>query len=204
MVSIEFFTSRGFNVSRETLSKLQKYVGHVIETQTHINLIGESTLEDIWERHVLDSAQLQKYLPKEKSCIVDLGSGAGFPGIVLALMTDHHVICVESIQKKAVFLTQVKESLGLNIQIQNDRAEELPSLKGDVVVARALAPLIKLIPLAKRHIGDHGYMLFPKGEKYKEEIKKSRQKWLFECEEYESITNEKSRILRISNITFKR
>ena len=103
MIDIEFFLSRGLDVSRETFNQLQTYVDLVVHSQEVLNLIGPSTVDTIWERHVLDSAQLIRYLPEEPSNIVDIGSGAGFPGVVMALLTHHTVTCIESVQKKSKF-----------------------------------------------------------------------------------------------------
>ncbi len=204
MIDIEFFLSRGLNVSRETFNQLQAYVDLVIQSQEVLNLIGPSTVDTIWERHVLDSAQLIRYLPNEPSGIVDIGSGAGFPGVVIALLTQHKVTCIESVQKKANFLMMVKDELGLTFDVVSDRIENLNPQNADVVTARAVAPLSQLILLARPHLKPDGYFLFPKGEKYNEELEKTRERWLFDCEEYASITNEKSKILRISKITSKR
>lgn len=204
MIDIEFFLSRGLNVSRETFNQLQVYVDLVIQSQEVFNLIGPSTVDTIWERHVLDSAQLIRYLPNEPSSIVDIGSGAGFPGVVIALLTQHKVTCIESVQKKANFLMMVKDELGLSFEVVSDRIENLNPQNADIVTARAVAPLSQLILLARPHLKPDGYFLFPKGEKYNEELEKTRERWLFDCEEYASITNEKSKILRISKITSKR
>ncbi len=204
MVDIELFLSNGLNVSRETFNRLEHYVNRVIESQENLNLIGSSTISTIWERHVLDSAQLISYLPDQPSRIVDFGSGAGFPGIVIALLTQHSVICIESVQKKANFLESICAELSLSCIVLNQRIEDLDPLKADVITARAVAPLTQLIELTKGHLLPEGFFLFPKGEKYAEELKKTRERWLFDCEEYASITNEKSRILRISKVTSKR
>lgn len=200
MVDLDYFLSRGINVSRETLMLLERYVDLVKAFQEKFNLIGPNTVDSIWERHVLDSAQLIKQLPSEPSQIADFGSGAGFPGIVLSILTHHSVTCVESTQKKAQFLTHVVEELSLPVTVINARIEDLEFMEFDVVTARALAPLSDLIKLARPHLRKSGYMLFLKGESYKEEIRRSQLKWVFTCHEFKSITNEKSRILKISDV----
>src|SRR5690606_31528731 len=120
-----YFLSRGINVSRETLMLLERYVDLVKSFQEKFNLIGSNTVDSIWERHVLDSAQLISHLPSEPSQIADFGAGAGFPGIVLSILTNHHITCVESTQKKAQFLSHVVEELSLSVDVINARIENL-------------------------------------------------------------------------------
>ncbi|MBX9697743.1 MAG: 16S rRNA (guanine(527)-N(7))-methyltransferase RsmG, partial [Alphaproteobacteria bacterium] len=161
---------------------------------------GQNTVDSIWERHVLDSAQLIAHLPSEPSQVADFGAGAGFPGIVLSILTNHSITCIESTQKKAQFLNHVVEELSLSVHIINSRIEDLEPMEFDVITARALAPLSDLIKLARPHLKKSGYMLLLKGQSYAEEIKRGQMKWMFTCQEFESITNEKSRVLKISDV----
>lgn len=200
MIDVEYFFSRGITVSRETVMLLERYVDLVKSFQEKFNLVGPNTIDSIWERHVLDSAQLITLLPSEPSHVADFGSGAGFPGIVLSILTNHSITCIESTQKKAQFLSLVAEELSLSVTVINSRIEDLDFMEFDVITARALAPLIDLIKIAKPHLKKTGYMLFLKGQSYGEEIKKSQLKWMFTCSEFASITNEKSRILKISDV----
>lgn len=200
MIDVEYFFSRGITVSRETVMLLERYVDLVKSFQEKFNLIGPNTIDSIWERHVLDSAQLITLLPSEPSRVADFGSGAGFPGIVLSILTNHSITCIESTQKKAQFLSHVAEELSLSVTVINSRIEDLDFMEFDVITARALAPLIDLIKIARPHLKKTGYMLFLKGQSYGEEIKRSQLKWMFTCREFASITNEKSRILKISDV----
>ncbi len=203
MIDLEYFSSRGINVSRETLMLLERYVDLVKTFQEKFNLIGQNTVDSIWERHVLDSAQLITHLPSEPSQVADFGAGAGFPGIVLSILTNHTITCVESTQKKAQFLSHVAKELSLSVHIIHSRIEDLEPMEFDVITARALAPLSDLIKLARPHLKKSGYMLLLKGQSYAEEIKRSQLKWMFTCHEFKSITNEKSKVLKISNVNPK-
>ena len=162
------------NVSRETLDTLSAYVTLLLKWQSRINLISSTTVNNIWQRHIFDSAQLVAYLPKMTSNrvrhILDIGSGAGFPGIVLAILGAGRVQLVESDQRKAVFLHTVIRELQLSADVVNQRIENLPACRPDVITARAVAELPKLMSLidAQLHVGLT--CLFLKGEKIEEEL----------------------------------
>ena len=158
------------NVSRETLDKFDAYVKLLEKWQRRINLVAGSTMVDVWQRHILDSAQLARYYPPDTKKILDVGSGAGFPGLVLAIMGDVEVDLVESDQRKAVFLSTVIRSLGLSAKVHNQRIETLPNLSPDVVTARALAPVPKLMKLIENQISTDTVCLFLKGASVEDEL----------------------------------
>ena len=124
------------NVSRETLDKFKLYVELLEKWQRRINLVATSTLADVWQRHLLDSAQLVRFYPPNTKKILDVGSGAGFPGLVLAIMGNVEVDLVEADQRKATFLSTVVRSLSLTAKIHNERVESLPNLSADVITGR--------------------------------------------------------------------
>ena len=130
------------NVSRETLFKFEAYLTLLEKWQRRINLVANSTMANVWQRHILDSAQLIKFYPANTKKILDVGSGAGFPGLVLAIMGDVTVDLVESDQRKAVFLSTVIRELGLPAKVHNQRIETMPNLRPDVITARALASVV--------------------------------------------------------------
>ena len=132
-------------VSRETYDKFKIYYETLIKWQKSINLISNTTLDSIWHRHILDSAQLYKYTQNMKGNILDFGSGAGFPGLVLAMMGNDNINAVESDEKKCIFLKEVARLSDTKIKIHNSRIEKLKFLNPELITARALAPLIKLI-----------------------------------------------------------
>ncbi len=156
-------------VSRETLAQLERYAAVLRKWNQAINLVGPATLPDLWRRHMLDSAQLLSLLPDRAADvapleIADLGSGAGFPGLVLALCGAGRVHLIESDQKKATFLRQVIRETGAPAQVHAARIESLGDLRVDLVTARALAPLQRLLAYAKPLLDPGGLCLFLKGQ----------------------------------------
>ena len=158
------------NVSRETLCQFEAYLKLLEKWQRRINLVANSTMADVWERHILDSAQLFRFCPPNTKKILDVGSGAGFPGLVLAIMGDAQVDLVESDQRKAIFLSTVIRSLGLSAKVHNQRIESLPNLCPDVVTARAVAPVSRLIKLIENQISADTVCLFLKGASVEDEL----------------------------------
>ncbi len=158
------------NVSRETMDRFNYYLGLLEKWQKRINLVSNSSLALAWQRHILDSGQLAAHLPDGTKRILDVGSGAGFPGLVLAIMTDCEVQLVESDQRKAIFMTTVIRELGLSAQVYNCRIESMPPLGSDVISARALAPLPKLLTLLKNQIHQNSVCLFLKGATLEQEL----------------------------------
>ncbi len=158
------------NVSRETLCQFEAYLTLLEKWQRRINLVANSTMADVWQRHILDSAQLLRFCPRNTKKILDIGSGAGFPGLVLAIMSDVQVDLVESDQRKAIFLSTVIRSLGLSSKVHNQRIESLPNLNPDVITARALAPVSKLMKLIENQISADTVCLFLKGISVEDEL----------------------------------
>ena len=158
------------NVSRETIDKFQLYLTLLEKWQRRINLVANSTLADAWQRHILDSGQLAAYYPPKARQILDVGSGAGFPGLVLAIMGGVTVDLVESDQRKAVFLSTVIRELGLAAKVHNQRIETMANLRPDVITARALAPVPKLLNLIKTQLHSDGVCLFLKGALVEDEL----------------------------------
>jgi 16S rRNA (guanine527-N7)-methyltransferase len=190
------------DVSRETLARLDTLVNLLLKTQEHTNLVAPSTVNVLWTRHIADSLQLLQLAPESAKTWVDLGSGGGFPGLVLACALKERpgarVILVESIGKKASFLRTCVETLQLPALVQAGRIEDFVrsfSDSVDVVTARALAPLPKLLgyaePLLKR--GAQG--LFPKGQDVEAELTESAKYWNIEATLVPSRTSEQGRIL---------
>ena len=158
------------NVSRETIDKFQAYLTLLEKWQRRINLVSKSTLADKWRRHILDSGQLAAYYPPQTRQILDIGSGAGFPGLVLAVMGGVTVDLVESDQRKAVFLSTVIRELRLPAKVHNQRIETMPNLRPDVITARALAPVPKLLNLIKTQMSPECVCLFLKGASVEDEL----------------------------------
>ena len=195
------------NVSRETYQKFQIYYETLIKWQKSMNLISRSSSDDIYLRHFLDSAQLYKFTKKINGNILDFGSGAGFPGLVLALMGNKNVILVESDQKKCAFLREVAMLSDTVVTIYNCRIEDLDYINADLITARALAPLDRLIEYVEMYMKKTSFhknkfpkLLFLKGKSYNDEIIKLNKTRNIDYKIYPSLTNEFSKILYIKKV----
>ncbi len=194
-------------VSRETLDRLRRYGALLEKWQRKINLVGAGTLCDLWRRHMLDSAQLMapiRALGKEKPVILDIGSGAGFPGMVLAILGAGEVHLVESDQRKCAFLREVARETETALTIHGSRAEYLdPSMISgsvDVITARALAPLARSLDYAEPFLGAETVCLFLKGRKVREELTKAEKKWTMQVENITSLSSPSGTVLRLDHL----
>ncbi len=172
--------ARHCRVSRETMEKLGAFVDAVIAENRHQNLISAATVPEIWGRHVVDSAQLLTLHPEFDSALpwLDLGTGAGFPGMIIAILSDFPVILVESRRKRIDFLARQAKKQGLgNVTIHGGRLETLETQKASVISARAFAPLSKLFELAHRFSTEKTLWLLPKGRSAREELESARSSW---------------------------
>ena len=197
-----------YNVSRETIERLKAYEKLVLEWNNKFNLISKSSIPYIWNRHIEDSAQLCKFINSSDELLYDFGSGAGFPAIVIAIIGKEmfpnlKISLVESIGKKATFLNEVNKELGLNMNIYNDRIENLKLPCADIISSRALASLDKLLEYSKPFCKKNTRLIFPKGEKWQEEIFVAEKKWNFEYITEQSLTSDTGCILQIKNIRRK-
>ena len=190
---------------KETKEKLNIYSFILKDWQKKINLVGNTTLENMWERHFLDSAQLYSLLPMEEkgSVVYDLGSGAGFPGMVLAIMGRTDIVLCESNKKKCNFLEDVKEQTHTKVIIDNIRAELLPAHSANAVIARALKPLSGLLKIAAPLIKRKGICVFPKGVNWKKELILAEKFYKIEYDLVKSSTSEESFIFIINSIEKK-
>jgi 16S rRNA (guanine527-N7)-methyltransferase len=193
-------------VSRETAAKLDGFVEHLLRVAPHLNLIARSTLPNVWTRHVADSLQLLPLAP-DANCWIDLGSGAGFPGLViacaLAARPGATVHLVESTGKKAAFLREVVNLLQVPAVIHAVRIEDFGKnfkTRPDVVTARALAPLDELLKLAQPLLKQDVIGLFPKGQDVEGELTKASKYWSIDAELVPSKTNPESRIVVVRRL----
>lgn len=196
-----------YNVSRETFLKLKTYESLLVEWQGKFNLVSNSTLDCLWKRHFLDSAQLVKYIPANAEKLFDFGSGAGFPGMVVAVMQSEKmpylkVSLVESTGKKTMFLNCIKETLGLtNVEVLNCRVESISKQKADVITSRAMTALNSLLDYAYPFCTAKTVCIFPKGKKYAEEIAEAKKSWQFDCQIHDSEQSSEGKILVITNLS---
>lgn len=187
-------------VSRETLDRLRTYAELLEKWQARINLVGPATLPDLWRRHMLDSAQLFPLLPPDTPRLIDLGSGAGFPGLVLAILGVPEVHLVESDLRKGAFLREVARQTGARVTVHPARIETLTDLKAPVVTARALAALPKLLDLAVPLLESNGQCLFLKGQNIEEELTSARKIWIFDEDRSPSRTDASGIVLRVREV----
>lgn len=192
------------NVSRETKNKIEQYVEILLKWNQKINLIGKSTESIVWERHIEDCWRLQEIINNKTESIVDLGSGAGLPGLLFSLNNYDNVTLIESDLKKTAFLRHIKGQLNLNTKIIEDRIEKHLDIQYDWVTARAFASLIDILPLAKELLKEEGKVCLLKGTKIADEIKEAQQKYLFEFQLIENPNPNFGQIVIISKIETKK
>ncbi len=222
--------AEAFGVSRETLGRLELYADLLRHWQTTINLVAPSTLPDVWLRHFADSAQLIRHAPPDAKTWLDMGSGAGFPGLVMAIMlsdrcltsgqTPLHYTLLESDSRKAAFLREVGRQAGLRRAEAASAAQagvavdilcariESPSTHAkvgriDCITARALAPLGRLLNLAEPFFSRETKGLFLKGREVEAEIEEARRTWAFDVALHPSVSDPEGRVAVISNLRVK-
>jgi 16S rRNA (guanine527-N7)-methyltransferase len=186
-----------YDVPRETLELFDTYAAMLADWQTRMNLVGPSTLSMVWERHFADSAQLLALSGPGKSWL-DIGAGAGFPGLVIALLDpEAQLTLVESITKKCRFLSEVVEKLALSgrVKVENRRVETLPRLKFDIITARALAALEQLFDWGLDYAGSGTHWLLPKGARVADEVLAAGRRFSFEHDLIPSRTDDDARIV---------
>jgi 16S rRNA (guanine527-N7)-methyltransferase len=192
------------NVSRETLSRLEAYLALLEDWNARHNLVSDASLGDAWRRHFWDSAQLLPLVPKGATSLVDLGAGAGFPGLVLAeLLRDRpgfRTVLFEATGKKARFLEAVAARLGLKVEVRNMRIEAARPEGFDVVTARALAPLPRLLPYAQRFWAPRTVGLFLKSQTVGGELTEARKSWRMRLEQHPSQSDKSGIILEVREL----
>jgi len=194
------------DVSRETRDQFEALVYTLGRWQKAINLVGKATLAEVWTRHILDSAQLLPLIPKDARTLVDLGSGGGFPGLVLAaLRPDLGITLIESDARKGAFLGEAGRRMGLkNLpKVIVSRIEAAPAVKADIVTARALAPLAQLLAWASPHRSDTAICLFHKGKGWQAELTEAMTDWDIQSQSFSSVTDRDAVLLRVTQFSAK-
>lgn len=202
MIKTEYLDSI---VSRETLEKISKYCDFLIECNKNLNLISKSTENIIMSRHIEDSAQLLKYIDNKDKKILDIGTGAGFPGIVMELIKkdlniNFKLDIVEKSSKKCDYLQKLCKFLEIDVEIHNYDVKELEKKNYTTLVSRAFKPLDNFLGIL--HMSDIKYnkILLLKGESYQLEIDHAKKYWELNCDDYDSITNQGSKVLVINSV----
>jgi 16S rRNA (guanine527-N7)-methyltransferase len=192
------------SVSRETCALLDKYVALLLDENQRQNLIGKSTIDEIWERHVADSAQLVRFAPRPDSSWLDIGSGAGLPGVVIAILTQGPVTLVEPRKLRADFLSRAAAALGLSerVTVHAAKAERITG-RFDVVTARAVASLDALLRISQHLSTDKTLWLFPKGKSARNELDEARRSWQGDFRLEPSVTSQEAAILVATGVRRK-
>lgn len=201
-------TAEGFQretgVSRETMDRLERYAAALERWNPRINLVGKESLTTLWQRHMLDSAQLLPLLPEGTRTILDVGSGAGFPGLVLACMGVPDTHLVESDKRKAVFLAEAARmaapALRDSVKIHGVRIEALAPFPVEAVVARAVAPVRQLLGMVAPFLGPGAQCLFLKGKQADAELTDAAKDWTMTVETVPSRSDPSGTILRLSDV----
>ncbi len=196
---------REFDVSRETMERLEVYADLLKRWNKKINLVSPKSLENLWARHFSDSAQLFSVFPREGEILADLGSGAGFPGAVIAITANEirpelQVSLIESDQRKASFLEVVSRETGSPFRVISERVERIERFNANILTARALAPLSKLLEYAILHGAPGFRAIFPKGANVEREVQGALEVWRFDCKTFPSRTDPGGVILSIGDI----
>jgi len=202
-IDVEFFNKK-FNVSRETIEKLNKYKDFLLTSNKSINLIGKTTENNIFTRHFADSAQIYDLI-EDKSEIIDLGSGAGFPGVLLKILMDDkkisgNITLIDKSAKKCKFLEDLSDKLGLTLKIINLKIENYNFNKISTVVSRAFKKTVDTIDIIFRNNDKIRNIILMKGKTYQQELEDAKKKYTFDLEKFRSFTSDESYILKIYNI----
>lgn len=192
------------NVSRETFHRLELFEQVIRKWNPKINLVSKTSLDQLWTRHIADSAQVFRCVPAPGSW-VDIGSGGGFPGLIIAILAaeeapETQVTLIESDQRKSAFLRNAARECGVKVTVLSKRIEQVEPQNADVLSARALADLSLLLEFSERHLSNEGTAVFPKGVTWKKEVDNARKQWRFDAEPVKSKTEEEAVILKIRGV----
>lgn len=197
--------SADLNVSRETMERLKTFDATLQKWNPRINLVSKSTIPDLWSRHILDSIQVFEAVEQPIGRWVDIGSGGGLPGVIVAICAaekapELNVTLIESDQRKSAFLRTAARECGIKINVISERIEAAESQFADVLSARALADLSLLCEFSERHLKKEGLCIFPKGGNWKKEVDNALQQWRFEWEAITSLTEPQAVILKMKGV----
>ncbi len=188
------------NLDKTQEKNLEDFINFLLSENQNFNLIGKSTIDSIWERHILDCAQIFPFISDPTKKIADFGSGAGFPGMVLSILGVKEIHLIEKAFRKADFLRKAKIFSPNRVFVQQVNLEDLKDIKFNCITSRALAPLPKLLEYTNSFLEKDGYCLFLKGKNLKNEIENSKNFFKFEYELYPSLTSGESNIIKIFNL----
>ena len=192
-------------ILKESKQDIEKYIKILLDWQKHVNLISKNTITEIQKRHILDSAQLWKYISDSSKTLTDVGSGGGFPGIILGILNKTagyplNITLIESDSKKSIFLSEINRQLNLKLSVLNERVEKVKNLKSDILTARAFSELNQIFILCQKIVSRETIWILPKGKGVQEEIKNC----VFKCkiEEFQNDYSE-GEILKITGVEYE-
>ncbi len=193
------------NVSRETIARFERFEEVLLKWNPKINLVSKASLENLWQRHIIDSVQVFTSIKDPGDSWVDIGSGGGFPGIVVAIMAAEHfpktkVTLIESDQRKSAFLRTAARECGVPVTVLSQRIEQATPQNAHILSARALTELDTLLEFSEQHLAKDGMAVFPKGASWKKEVDKAAERWSFDVEPITSLTETEAVILKIKGV----
>jgi len=195
---------KNFLINKTLETKFQKFIEELTIQNKQTNLVGRSTLVDPWRSHILDSIQITPFIHKKNSCILDMGTGAGLPGLILA-MTGYTKIClVDSNGKKIKFIRHVCKKLNINASVVLGRIEKIKNKKYDFLISRALANLTNLFTYSHNFINKDTVLIFLKGKTVMDEIIEAKKKWIFNIKIHQSLSDNRGKILLINKLIIKK
>jgi len=192
-----------FSITCAQETKFQNFIDELISYNKHTNLVGKSTLIDPWRSHILDSIQITPFIKNKRSSILDMGTGAGVPGLILSILGYNNVSLVDSNGKKINFIKGACKKLDINANIFLGRIEKLRKTQYKFLISRGLAGLSKLLTYSHNFINSDTVLIFLKGKTINEEIIEASNKWSFKSRIYPSFSDERGRILIIKKLTLK-
>ena len=193
-----------FGLTTLQLEQTEKYIEELLEFNKHTNLVGKSTLKNIWERHVADCLQLSFFIERKNLKIFDLGTGAGLPGIPLSILGYQNIFMIDSVGKKIDFIRSVIKKLSLSAKTEKKRIENLNIGRADLIISRALAPLHKLLSYSLLLSNKNTTSLFLKGRNVYNEIEISKKSYHFNYEVFKSVSSKEGCVLKIKNLKAKK
>lgn len=191
------------NLTESQIKNLEDFVILLLQENQKFNFIGKSTIDEIWNRHILDSAQLIRFIENKNARFADFGTGAGFPGIILSILGIKEIHLVEKAFRKCDFLRKSKLLSQNRVFIHQAKLEELSVAEFDCITSRALAPLDKLLNYSTKFLKKDGFCLFLKGKNLKQELELAKKQFSFNYELYPSLTSQEGNIIKISQINFQ-
>ncbi len=192
-----------FNLNNDEVDRIEYFYRTLSNKNNHMNLVGKSTIPDFWDRHICDSLQLTKYIENKNLNILDLGTGAGLPGIILSIVGYENILMVDSTSKKINFVEGIIKALSLSSKTKRQRIEYLQKLKPNIIVSRALAPLPRLLNYCYAHTNYKTKLLFLKGKSIMSEILDAKESFVFSYKKYNSISKGNGCVIQITNLKLK-